>query len=285
MNSSDNVLTDNVLTFLKHSWGAFQAGFGRWEQRSECGACSRQRCWMASRQLRQHWTFFHLHKLQQSVSEEAAPGCCDRKEMYSVNAGLSCGTARCCIWRKLISKCLRCMSKDQDWCAPKHRKLIKLKLQQDICLLPCPLLKSSHTSAGFYDCFPSPTRQWWNSTGMPEMRFKNEKWVEFGVMFTYTGTISPRQFIPAARQEPWNKASELIRLPHLIRHPQQRGLSGNAVMDSAGSTSARAPLTAGGKSDLGVSQQHLCQAEGHNRKKQWTWEKTFMRDLYTDPLP
>lgn len=108
---------------------------------------------------------------------------------------------------------------------------------------------------------------------------------EFGVMFTYTGTISPRQFIPAARQEPWNKASELIRLPHLIRHPQQRGLSGNAVMDSAGSTSARAPLTAGGKSDLGVSQQHLCQAEGHDRKKQWTWEKTFMRDLYTDPLP
>lgn len=93
MNSSDNILTDNVLTFLKHSKGAFQIGFGRWKKWTECGVCSQKhRVMAASAILLQYWTFFDLQKLKQSVSEEIAPGCCDRKEMYCVNAGPSHGT-------------------------------------------------------------------------------------------------------------------------------------------------------------------------------------------------
>lgn len=105
MNSSDNILTDNVLTFLKHSKGAFQIGFGRWKKWTECRVCS-QECpvMAASVILLRYWTFFDLQKLKQSVSEEIAPGCCDRKEMYCVNAGASRGTERCCAQGKLIGK-------------------------------------------------------------------------------------------------------------------------------------------------------------------------------------
>lgn len=105
MNSSDNILTDNVLTFLKHSKGAFQIGFGRWKKWTECSVCSQKYCVMAASViLLQYWTFFDLQKLKQSVSEEIAPGCCDRKEMYCVNAGASYGTERCCASGKLIGK-------------------------------------------------------------------------------------------------------------------------------------------------------------------------------------
>lgn len=97
MNSSDSIVTDNVLTFLKHSKDSFQIGFGRWKKWTECGVCSQQhRVMAASVILLQFWTFFDSQKLKQSVSEEIAAGCCDRKEMYCVNAAASRGTERCC---------------------------------------------------------------------------------------------------------------------------------------------------------------------------------------------
>lgn len=105
MNSSDSIVTDNVLTFLKRSKGAFPIGFGRWKKWTECGVCSQKyRVMAASVILLQYWTFFDLQKLKQSVSEEIAPGCCDRKEMYCVSAGASYRTERCCAWGKLIGK-------------------------------------------------------------------------------------------------------------------------------------------------------------------------------------
>lgn len=51
------------------------------------------------------------------------------------------------------------VSKEQDWYALKHRKLIKLKLQQDTRLTLYPLQKSSDLSYDSFDYFASPTCQ------------------------------------------------------------------------------------------------------------------------------
>lgn len=97
------------------------------------------------------------------------------------------------------------VSKEWNWYAPKHGKLIKTELPQNICLLPCVPCKS-------HQALPIALP---HSHANDSQRGCHGVWAGEWEMGEICSTVQlhrnncPRQSVPAARQQPGNEASQL----------------------------------------------------------------------------